>query len=189
MSDLPLIDVSELRENPASTVSAESVLLGISIRKPKRDDWIRVHPGADYTVTAAVIEYEGSGERRLYFVPPSLRNVAEQAAGSAYRAVQIFTCINKWDVVFLWPAALPDERENAWHVTGLQAASAAQDTWVRVQANMRAGRYEIMKAKIDYGDPVWPEKSFSELINLAWPSEHIITSEDHEVLKELRGEA
>jgi hypothetical protein len=187
--DFDPFDLDELRANPPTLVSTESQLLGVSVRKPKKDEFVRVNSDPAYTVTASIIEHEGGDDRKAdFYVPPRFRAVAEQVAGAGYRPVQVFTCITKHDVVFLWACRLPDERENAWHTSGLAAASEAMTTWTRVQANMKAGRYEIRKAKTDFGDPAWPDVPFGALMRLAFDAEHTITSEDHPVLQELRGE-
>jgi hypothetical protein len=53
-------------------------------------------------------------------------------------------------------------------------------------ANMSLGAYEISEAIADYGDPVWPEKTFMELLRIAFKNK-VIGSPDHAVIQELRG--
>ena len=60
--------------------------------------------------------------------------------------------------------------------------------WVRVAANMSLGAYEVYEASANLPDPEWPDKSFAELLQVAFRDKHIATL-DHPVLKRLRGEA
>ena len=49
------------------------------------------------------------------------------------------------------------------------------------------GGYALFRAKGDLGEPQWPDKSFRDLIELAFRS-HLIDRPDHEVVRELAGE-
>ena len=45
----------------------------------------------------------------------------------------------------------------------------------------------MFRAKGDLGEPQWPEKSFRELLEIAFRS-YLIDRPDHEVIRELAGE-
>lgn len=47
--------------------------------------------------------------------------------------------------------------------------------------------WEMYRAKGDLGEPQWPEKSFTELFEIAFRG-HLIDRPDHEVIRELAGE-
>ena len=62
----------------------------------------------------------------------------------------------------------PMGKTDNWSQSALEAATTARDTWIRVQANMSVGAYEISKTRAEIPDPDWPEKSFCDLIRLAF---------------------
>jgi hypothetical protein len=61
----------------------------------------------------------------------------------------------------------------------------AMDRWLRVQANMSLGAYEITVAASPMAEPLWPNPSFQELVRIAYRDRMI--SLDHPVVKRLRG--
>ena len=98
------------------------------------------------------------------------------------------TAINRQGVPFLWQIRLPDPagKTNQWNRSSLEAAELARSKWIRVQANMTLGAYEVMYAE-RIPDPEWPDVSFRELLRIAF-KERFISSQDHPVLRQLRGE-
>ena len=56
--------------------------------------------------------------------------------------------ISRQGTVFLWPVPLPsgEGRELAWHTTAREAATRAEQVWIRIVANMSAGAYDIYEA-------------------------------------------
>ena len=49
------------------------------------------------------------------------------------------------------------------------------------------GGYEMQRAKGDLGEPQWPEKSFRDLLEIAF-RHNLIDRPDHPVIRELAGE-
>src|SRR5262249_21091855 len=101
----------------------------------------------------------------------------------------IFTAINRQGVVFLWPVRLPgpDGKLDDWSRSALEAARLAMGGWVRVQANMGLGAYDVFQAVGALTEPQWPEESFGELLKVGFNGK-LIDSPDHPVLRKLRGE-
>ena len=99
------------------------------------------------------------------------------------------TTINRQGVVFLWPLKLPDDtgRSNRWHDSAMDAAERAAKSWIRLQADMSLGAYQLFEAQGDLPDPEWPEESFRDLLAIAFKDRYIDTL-DHPVLQRLRGE-
>jgi hypothetical protein len=62
----------------------------------------------------------------------------------------------------------------------------AMTRWIRMKANMSLGAYEITVAESVMADPVWPDRSFQELVRIAY-RDRMITALDHPVIKRLRG--
>jgi hypothetical protein len=80
----------------------------------------------------------------------------------------------------------PSGRRNLWHSSLKNAINLAEDEWIRVQANMSAGQYEITSSVNDLGFPRWPTQSMEELVNDAFAG-RIIDSLDHPYIRQIQG--
>jgi hypothetical protein len=167
----------------AALADVKPILATVPVRKPNRQDFVRVHPSEDYQLTTALLELKE--ERETYLVAPDLRH---ELFGELV-PVMIFTAINRQGVVFLWRCRLPDEtgRTNPWHESALEAAERAKSKWTRVQADMSLGAYRIYEAHGDLPEPEWPQESLRDLLSIAFKGRYI-DDLDHAVLKRLRGE-
>ena len=82
--------------------AVKKLITTIPVRKPSRQDFVRVHPDLAYRFSpAAIIEFKD--DRELYLVTPTL---APDLVGE-FAPSTIFTAINRQGVVFLWPVKLP----------------------------------------------------------------------------------
>jgi|SRR5215469_10978179 len=182
----PFADLSTLRLSQSfiESAGAKKVLTTVPVRKPNSQDWVRVHPAADYRMEFAFIELKD--DRELYLIHP---NVAADVSNETFSAT-LFTAINRQRVVFLWPVRLPaaDGRELDWHRSARQAAELAMTRWIRVASNMSLRAYEIVEATGNIAEPEWPEHTFQDLLRVAFPRDRFVGSLDHPVLKRLRGE-
>ncbi len=178
-------DPSKLRlsQNFAATVGVKKVLNTVPVRKPGRQDFIRVHPSEDYRLETAVLELKE--ERETYLVDQSLW----PELPSELTPKVLFTTVNRQGVLALWPVRMPGEdgRLDEWNASALEAAEMARKRWVRVVANMSLGAYEVYEATGDLPDPDWPEMAFSEILKVAFKG-HYIAEIDHPVIRRLRGE-
>lgn len=107
------------------------------------------------------------------------------------RAVWLFEAVNKQGDLFLWQAVAPnpDGRSCDWHDTALEAAHLAETQWVRMQANMSAGYYDVATPIATFAEPTWTDYDFATLLEKAFGEKHLISSFDHPFLQRLRGEA
>jgi hypothetical protein len=171
-----------LDQSYADTVGVKKLLTTVPVRKPKKQEFVYVHPDPQFRLTPlAIIEDE---DREVYVVPPV---VAQQLPGE-FKVVTLFLAINRQGVVFLWPVPLPapDGKYNEWHRSQMEAAERATKGWHRVTANMSLGAYEIREATSDLPKPVWPELSFEEIFKVAFRN-HIVDRIDHPLVQKLRG--
>jgi hypothetical protein len=164
--------------------AVKKLLTMIPVRKPSRQDFVRVHPDANYRLSpAAIIELKD--DREVYLVTPAIAPelVNELAAAT------ICTAINRQGVLFLWSIRLPgpDGKYNPWHCSAQAAADSAMRRWVRVTANMSLGAYEIFEASANIPDPMWPDLPFPEILKIAF-RDRLIDRPDHPVILKLRGE-
>jgi hypothetical protein len=177
-------DLEALRVN-ADDATVERVMLTVPVRRPRKQEFFRVHPSDDYILDTRVYEREDGLDRDVYLVTPALH--AELI--DVCKRVRLFTCISKRGVLFLWPARLPDAdgAGRPWHQSALEIAEMAKKNWVRMHGNRDLGAYEPFRARGDLGEPAWPDGSFQDLIRLAF-RERLIDSVHHDVIRELHGE-
>lgn len=172
-----------LDQSFADTVGVKKLLTTVPVRKPNRQDFVRVRPDTSYRLTpAATIEVKE--DREVYLVTPTMA----QGLPGEFSTVTLFTTINRQGTLHLWPVKLPapDGRHNEWHRSAAEAAERAMQKWVRVTASMSLGAYEIFEASGDLPEPVWPDFSFQEILRIAF-RERIVDRPDHPLVQRLRG--
>jgi hypothetical protein len=176
-------DPETLRIGAGAEIGIEKVLTAVPVRKPTRNEWVRVHP--DFTVDLFLYERESDMDKESYLVTPEVQHLL----ASELRPVRLFVAINKRGTVFLWPIKLPGDNDRLRRIaeTALQAAEQAKDLWVRVMWSRDLGGYEMYRAKGDLGTPQWPDKTLRDLIEIAFRY-NLIDREDHPVIRELAGE-
>jgi hypothetical protein len=172
-----------LDQSYADTVGVKKLLTTVPVRKPNRQDFVRVHPDPRYRLTPAAI-IEVKEDREVYLVTP---NMAHALPGE-FSTVTLFTTINRQGTLHLWPVKQPgpDGKHNEWHRSAAEAAERAMEKWVRVTASMSLGAYEIFEASGDLPEPVWPDFSFEEILKIAF-REHIVDRTDHALVQRLQG--
>lgn len=179
-----IFDISKLRlsQNFSDIAGVKKILTTVPVRKPNRQDFIRVHPGEDWQLNTAVLELKE--ERETYLVDAKLWS---ELPGEI-TAKALFLAMNRQGVSFLWPVKLPDAdgRHDNWNRSALEAAILAQSKWIRVAANMSLGAYEIYEASGNPSEPVWPNVTFKEILEIAF-KDKFIRSMDHPVVQRLNG--
>ena len=172
-----------LSQDFAEIVGVKKKIITVPVRKPHRQSFVRVHPDESWRLETAVLEVKE--ERETYLVDPAIWS---ELPGEIVPKV-LFTAINRQGVVFLWPVRLPGEdgRHDAWNRSALEAAHLATKQWVRVSANMSLGAYEVFEATGNLPEPIWPDISFKELLEIAF-RDKFIQSLEHPVIRSLQGE-
>jgi len=164
-------------------IDVSKVLVQVPVRRPSRQEFVRVYDDEKYRMDTSILELKA--ERQHYLLAPSLRD----ALTGDWCPVRLVTTINRLGVLFLWPLKLtgPYGQSNPWYETGIEAANLATSNWIKVVADMNLGGYQSFAAKADLPEPVWPEHTFQELLEIAF-RDHFIDTLDHPVVKQLLGE-
>ena len=166
-----------------NTVGAEKMLLRVPVRKPNKQEFFRINGGPDYRLTCAILEIKD--DREFYLVTPEALHILAEDI----RHVELRLCQNRQSATFFWPVPMPgpDGRNNSWHESAREAAKLAEECWVRMIANMSEGGYSIYRATGEIPDPIWPEKTMGELLELAFKDGKLVNSEDHPIVQQLNG--
>jgi len=177
------IDQLKLDQNFSESIGVKKQISTIPIRKPGRQDFIRVHPDESYRLPTAILEFKEEGEN--YLISPDLWH---DLPGEVTPKM-LYTAINRQDVLFLWPVRLADEtgRLDAWNQSAHKAAQLAMEKWVRVASNRALGAYEIFPPTGELPEPEWPDINFQEILRIAF-GDYQIKTFDHPVIQRLRGE-
>jgi hypothetical protein len=177
-------DPERLRVDTMADIGVERVLTAVPVRRPRRNEFVRVHP--DYVVDTLLLERDNGMDKECYLVDEGIQHLVLPEL----RRTRLYVAITKRNTVFLWPIKLPLEGNDSGRRvadTALQGAEQAKVTWVRLVWNRELGGYEMLRAKGDLGTPQWPEKSFRDLLEIAFRNNRI-DREDHDVIRELAGE-
>lgn len=182
--DMFNLDKLRLNQNFSELVGVKKALLTVPVRKPGRQDFIRVRCGEEWCLETVILELKE--DRESYLVA---RVLWDELPGEIVPKI-LYTTINRQGVLSLWPVRLPreDGRQDNWSRSAMLAAKMAMDRWVRVSANMSLGAYDVYTAAADIPDPSWPDCSFQEILKIAF-SDRYINSFDHPVLRRLRGDS
>jgi len=149
----------------------------LRVRKPNRQEWVRVHPNDGYRQLTRVLIDQREMGKDAYWISDEL---ATALAPEDTRLVELLTCINRQGEVFLWQLSVPsgDGRTNDWTESAREIAGVARESWVRVAPNVSEGRYDYYEPKISLPEPSWPEMGFDTMVELAFKG-RIIDSADH----------
>lgn len=178
------VEALRLSQDFRGGLVTRKALLTVPVRKPAKQVFVRTHPDPAYRIHTVVLEDQI--DRLTYLVAPELRDALRDVAVNRL----LITAVTRQGDPFLWSLTLPgpDGRANPWNESALQAAAAAEKDWVRVQANMSNGMYDVFYAEGELTDPQWPKESFEEILKLAFRDRYI-DSLDHPVMNRLRGRA
>ena len=178
-------DLSNIRltQDFTATIGVKKSITTIPVRKPNRQEFVRVHPDPAYSVEAAVVELKAEGE--TYVVAKDLWS---EVSGELIPKRLVLT-MTRQNVLMLWPIRMPGEdgRIDAWNQSAMIAAERARQCWVRVTSDRHLGAYELFEAPADLPEPEWPDITFQEVLDIAFRG-HQIDDINHPVLKQLRGE-
>ena len=171
-----------LEANYGATLGVKKLLTTVPIGKPKKSQFFRTHLDEEMTFAAMLLEQKES--RESYLVMPE---VADQIS-ELVRPVRLHAAIDRQNNVSLIPVPLPNEAgtRNQWHESLAQAVEHAKLRWLRINANMHLGGYDVYEAEGHLPEPGWPACEIDALIEVAFRGK-IITDLAHPVVQSLLG--
>ncbi|WP_419739248.1 hypothetical protein [Ruegeria sp.] len=161
----------------------ERPILVVPVTKPNPQDFFRVHPNPKYHLVARVLELKA--EREVYLVTKAVWPLLPGET----KLVKLVTYQTRHGGVALWPLKLAEDgaRENPRNISARKAAELGETKWVRMQANMHSGSYDVVTSS-HIGDPTWTDTPFQDLVRIAFGDGKLIDSTKHPVVKQLLGE-
>jgi hypothetical protein len=185
------IERARVPQDFSESAAVKRHLVEVMVDKPSSEWYVRTRAEADFRLTSRLLRIkEGGTMRGFYWIHPDAIDglVAIRAVAQKINTYWLFTGISLSGRVFLWPIAGPGPKGemNSWHAAALEAAQLAQTEWIRVEADMARGGYDVLKAEAKMPEPNWPDKSLQELIKLGF-RHRLIDTPDHPVIRKLRG--
>ena len=162
---------------------AQKVLLHVPVRKPSKQQFVRVCSQESSQFECAILKLED--DDRPYLTSPEIA----QMIIHDIKKVTLKLTMDKQGNVLLWPIPpRPVEgNDNIWNETQRDAAKLAEKKWIRLTSNRELGCYEAIEAQGEQPEPVWPELSMDEILKIAFGSTHVITDQEHPALQKLWG--
>jgi hypothetical protein len=172
-----------LSQSFTETAAVKKLITTVPVKKPARQDFIRVHPDPACRENFPLVVLKQDKETYLVVNP------LVQVLANEIETTTLYLASNRQGVVFFWPVRLPtpDGRDfDAWR-SAREAAELATHNWIKLQWSSSLGAYETFEAVNQSVQPEWPtDLGYWELIRIAF-KDHIITDLDHPVVKRLRG--
>jgi hypothetical protein len=149
---------------------------GSTLRRPKNGvEWFRSK--ADYEHPVFMLDtYEMAGSG-VYVVT---EEVAKALGNSAYDGI-LRACVNLDGNVFLAPLRVSD---SDWSTSLAEAMIAAEMDWVQLASNRGEGRYTWRTPIEPVREPVWPNRSWSDILEASLKN-HVISSVDHALVQKI----
>lgn len=181
--DYSRVDEFALPQDFGGGLGVRDETLHAAVRKPKKTEWFRAHPEYQVPMYSLKIDEQGDKRGELYMVTKA---IADLLGEGMTRQVYLVLCVNTVGEPFFWPVAVPDDKENAWHVTAIKALERAKVEWIRLVAKMSLGAYGLKTTTEELEAPVWPEDP-RKLLNLALEKRGISDPEHELVTHILKG--
>jgi hypothetical protein len=168
-----------------AAMSTRKMLTHCRVGKPAKTAFVRASTRAEDSMHAAVLELKEEGE--TYLLAP---NVAAELPGLA-AFVSLTVSVDRQGNPFLWMVKQPgvDGRDNDWSKSMREAQAAARKRWIRVEANMGGGGYDVYEAAAGISEPVFPEHTLPDYLKVAFGEQNIIRDVTHPVIQRLLGAA
>lgn len=151
----------------------------VPIRKPDKLKFYRVHP--KFVLDRYILVVRDGMDETSYLITADLRKLVPEAVTKA----RIYPYISTTKTVALWRVNHPKEgsrRNRKVYDSAARATEAAKNEWTRVWWNAEVGSYSYQTARVDLGEPQWPDMDFQEMLETAFDG-LVIDTADHPVLR------
>jgi hypothetical protein len=134
---------------------------------------------------ALYVDDSEDGDGEAYVVSKNMRDVF----GDDVKPTLLQEAMLRSGILILWPLTIPQAdggRGRSWHESAMVARDHAKRMWVKVISNRSLGGYRVFPAEGHIPDPVWPDRTIEELLEVAF-RDRIIRSMDHPIVRKYLG--
>jgi hypothetical protein len=158
------------------TVSAKDKSRSI-LRRPHKTEWIRTREGWQ----TEVIFLEHHDEQRTYLISVDVAESNEIIASKCTEGT-LLGAINLDGDVFLLPVK---DGDSNWASSLAGAIEESTTNWVQIQSNRAEGMYEHRIPDEPVAEPVWPDKSWDDVLAASLTKDLVIDSVDHPIIQRI----
>lgn len=158
----------------------KKVITHIPVDRPKQD-FFRIKNEEHFDCGLLIDERTKDG----YLLDPTIYELLIKDA----KLARLYFGVTMQGNPFFWARKLPspDGKLDSWNESAHRIAEMAKNKWLRVTSNRELGAYEAHTVESSTKEPVWPDMSLEELIEIAF-KDRMIDNEDHELVRYLLGE-
>ena len=176
-ADTAFARFKSLQVNPTAAVAARRIITTCTVRRPKNNEFVRVNVDME-PYTGFILE--DKDDDAFYIV-------AEEGLPYLYAPPPLKTLVltvNQNGAFFLWPVPVDDR--NTWNESSRKAYQLAKTQWVKLVGDRGEGLYNTYLAEGELPPPRWPDKTYWELVDLAFPNSKVVNNADHDVVLKAR---
>ena len=161
----------------------------IPLRKPGKQQWFRAHPEIKLDNVCFLEVEQDESPTEAFLLHSAIAAQLRDLPGFSKRSIRL--CVSRPNnSPFVWPIKMPrgsGSKHDEWPKSAIRVATKAETEWVRIQSDMQLGAYKHITANADWEEPVWPPLDIGEILRRSLGEQHIISSVDHSVVREIRG--
>jgi hypothetical protein len=177
-------DLASLRKASKLTVQRKAVMVNVEVGKPPPNKYFRCHPELVLD-NSTIARDQDDSNRSVYFVCPHMRSYPKLMP-QLRKVTLVLTCTWPSGNFLIWHVPIFGDRPFPAWKSARAAYELALERWTLMAWAEDKNDYQIEVAEgIDH-EPVWPDKSFAELLKLGFDGK-IIDNEDHPYVRRLRG--
>ena len=132
-----------------------------------------------------MLQMEG---RDPYIVDPEIAK-QKQEEEDTIRPILIVRYVTMAGEEGLWPVKLTpaDGKGNAWNKSAHGILEIAETgKWVRIVSLKKHFRHQVSNKTLEEVPPRFTDRSFGDLVDMAFPKDKIVTTSDHEIWDTLK---
>jgi hypothetical protein len=151
----------------------------LEVRTPNKKAWYRAHRDAEFQIPVDLLVIEGGRDEGVWLLEPDVEFPEEL---SQHTVPALLTrCITSDGTEFLF---LAKQTEKSPRSSTRRLIAEAREKWIQSSWNGNSKSYDFRYASQLRREPVWPEKTIDELLELAFDG-YIINHSAHEVVNRL----
>ena len=161
----------------------------IPLRKPGRQQWIRVNPDFELNNVCFLEVEQEEGLPESYMLTAAVAPEVRDLPGISKRCLRLCVCRPNCSP-FLWPIKMPKgsgNKHDEWGQSAMRIAKIAETKWVRFNSDMQLGAYKHHTASAAWDEPTWPDLTPEEVLRRSVGEQHVIGSVNHSVIRQLQG--
>jgi hypothetical protein len=177
-------NLTALEVTPAEVIAAKEILTTMPVRKPKKNEFVRVAPETPPFTTYL---YQDDEEGTYYFIEPEMR--PHFIAGTVVKV--LVPAVNQLGAAFIWPVPVEDgqgSRNNSWNESHRAAYQMAKTKWTKMVSDRASRVYRVYEASGNLADPQFCPQPFNQQLALAFRGISTISDREHPVLRAMRGD-